>query len=392
MRVSLNRTEKALLARGVPSNIAAALTSAGHSITSLKSKSIEQLRSLGLSGSVAKDIRLGRTPIPEATLLKLLFDNKWVCCVCRSETEPVVVHHITPWAKSRSHEPSNLVVLCPNDHAKAHFKGDLSQNLTPDRLRTIKREWESQVKIDDSIVIRRAAQTAGEYWYFFNLLRLHEIAKHEKINLKSLPHYSEARRAQILDTSGCLVPESVDSMYAYSGPDAMLRYWYAKDLFLSVLDRLSVTNVSDRLDRSDLGNTIVRNDIVYVEGAHCFKQLNTVTAGPDQLVRGTRSANSVQFVFTFDRWYATSSSANSVWLTGRHAVGCFCRVGDVAREHGKIIIACTVLAICAELPGQRIRSYVSSSLPLRGNLPNAHDGEFSSDDLSDAIDDSDSFF
>ncbi|WP_081076534.1 HNH endonuclease signature motif containing protein [Burkholderia cepacia] len=392
MRVSLNPTEKALLARGVSSDIAAALVSAGHTITSLKSKSIEQLRSLGLTESVANDIRLGRPPIPEATLLKLLFDNKWVCCVCRSETEPVVVHHIAPWAKSRSHEPPNLVVLCPNDHAKAHSKGDLSQNLTAERLRVIKRKWENQVKIDDSIVIRRAAQTAGEYWYFFNLLRLHEIAKLEKIDLKLLPHYSEARRAQILDTSGCLVPERADGMYAYSGPDAMLRYWYAKDLFLKVLDRLSVTNISDRLDRSDLGNSVLRNDIVYVEGAYYFKQLNNVTAGPNQLVRGTRSANSVQFVFTFDRWYATSSSAHSVWLTGRHAVGCFCRVGDVSRERGKMIIECTVLGICAELPAQKSRSYLSSSVPLRGAQPTADDEELPSEDWNDTIDDSSSFF
>lgn len=391
MSVSLNRTKNALLARGVPSNVAAALASAGHTITSLNSKSIEQLCSLGLSKSVARDIHLRRTAVPEATLMKLLFDNKWVCCVCRSKTEPVVVHHITPWVESRSHEPSNLVVLCPNDHAKAHVKGDLSQSLTPDRLRIIKREWESQVKLDDSEVLRLAAQNVGEYWYFFNLLRLHEIAEHESINLQSLSHYSAARRAQLLDTSGRLVSEDVSSMYAYSGPHAMLRYWYARDLFLRVLDRLSVTNVSDRLDRSDLGNTVIRNDIVYVEGAHFFKRLNNVSAGPGQLVRGTRSANSIHFNFTFDRWYATSSSAHSLWLTGRRVVGCFCRVGDVSRELGKIVIACTVLAICTELPKQRTRSYVSSSLPLRGDSLNAHDGKFSSDDLSDAIDDSDSF-
>jgi HNH endonuclease len=391
MRASLNSTEKALLARGVPSDIAATLTSAGHTITSLKSKSIEQLLSLGLPGDVVKDIRSGRTPVPESTLLKLLFDNKWVCCVCRSETEPVVVHHIAPWAKSRSHEPSNLVVLCPNDHAKTHSKGDLTQNLTSDRLKTIKREWESQVKTDDSIVIRRAAQTAGEYWYFFNLLRLHEIADHERIDLKSLPHYAEARRARVLDTSGCLVAESADSMYAYSGRNATLRYWYAKDVFLTVLDRLSVTNVSDRFDRSDLGNTVIRNDIVYVEGAYCFKQLNNVTAGPNQLTRGTRSANSVQIIFTFDRWYATSTSASSIWLTGRRAVGCFCRVGDVSRERGKIIITCTVLAICAELPGQKSRSYESNSMPQRGNSLNADGEELASEDWSDITDDSNSF-
>ncbi len=392
MRVSLNPTEKALIARGVRSDTATALVSAGHTINSLKSKPLEELRSLGLTDSVAKDIRQGRTPIPEANLLKLLFDNKWVCCVCRSESEPVVVHHIVPWVESRSHESSNLVVLCPNDHAKAHNKGDLSQNLTPLRLRAMKQQWESQVNIDDSIVILRAAHSAGEYWYYFNLLRLHEIAHHENIDLKSLPHYSEAKRAKILDASGCLVPVGGDSTYAYSGPNAMLRYWYAKDLFLSVLERLSVTNVSDRLDRSDLGNTVIRNDIIYVEGAHWFKQLNKITTGPNQTTQGTRAANSIQIVYTFDKWYATSSSASSVWLAGRHAVGSFCRVGDISREQGKITISCTVLAICAELPGQRSRSYVSNTMPQRDELLNADYDDISPEDQIDMIDGSDSLF
>lgn len=210
----LNKTERALLARGVPSNIASELVAGGHTISSLKLKSIRELRALGIEERVARDIRSGRTPIPEGTLLKLLFDNKWVCCICRSE--PIVVHHIEPWAESRSHALSNLVVLCPSDHARAHSKGDLAQNLTPVRLQDMKDRWESQVKIDDSIVLRRAAQTAGEYWYFFNLLRLHEIALSEEIDLRSLPHYSQAVRADILDESGCLLPESNDSMYAYS--------------------------------------------------------------------------------------------------------------------------------------------------------------------------------
>ncbi|WP_412132975.1 HNH endonuclease [Bordetella bronchiseptica] len=122
--------------------------------------------------------------------------------MCRSETDPVVVRHIDSWVKWRSHDPCNLVALCPNDHVRAHIKGDLSQNLTSTRLRSTKREWENQIKIDDSIVIRRAAQTVGEYWNFFNPLRLHEIAKHERIDLQSLPHYPEARNANVLDTSG----------------------------------------------------------------------------------------------------------------------------------------------------------------------------------------------
>lgn len=81
-----------------------------------------------------------------------------------------------------------------------------------------------------------------------------------------------------------LVPQNADSMYAYSDSDAGLQYWYAKDLLLRILDCLPITNVSDRLDRSDLGNTVIRNDIVYIERTHCFKQLYNISSDASQLV------------------------------------------------------------------------------------------------------------
>jgi hypothetical protein len=188
-----------------------------------------------------------------------------------------------------------------------------------------------------------------------------------------------------------LVPERSESVYAYTGRYARLRYNYARDLFLRVLDCVSIENVSDRFDRGDIGNTIVQNDLIYVEGAHTFRHLNNLTAGAGQEVQGTRSANSVRIVYTFDRWYATSSSAHSLWLSGRHVVGSFCRVGGISREDGDVVIKCTVLAICTELPEQRSRSYVSESLfPHIRSLNDTEDG-LMDEELDESSDESGSF-
>jgi hypothetical protein len=362
-----------MLARGVPSDIADELARAGYTLNALRSKTVPQLVSLNIPEQVAGKILSERPPIPPATLMKLLFNNKWACCICRDHSQPVVVHHIDHWVDSRSHEASNLVVLCPNHHAAAHAKHELTQSLSPEKLRDAKRRWESQVKRDDSIAIRKAVQTNGEYWYFFNLARLHEIAEHQGISLKSLEHYSVAQQLELIDSNGYLVPENSNSLYAYTGKYIGLRYNYAKELFLRILDTVSIENISDRLDRGDIGNTIVQNDIIYVEGAHVFSHLSEATKGAGQIVQGARSANSVRIIYTFDRWYATSCSAHSTWLSGRTSVGSFCRVGNVSREQGCVVIKCTVLAICAELPELRSRSYVSKS--LIPHLRNLHDSE-----------------
>lgn len=381
MKSSLNRTMTALLARGINSETASELTKAGHTITSLKNKSPGQLHALGLTKENVTNLHVSRTSIPEKTLLKLLFNNKWVCCVCRSQNSPIVIHHIEPWKISRSHTIDNLAVLCPNDHAKIHSKGDISQNLSTDRLRILKKQWESQITKDDSKLIRQVAQVAGEYWYFFNLARLYEIAEHEGINLKNLSYYTEARRARILDSSGHLLLENIGTRYAYTGHHAALRYHYAREIFLQIIEHLSITNISDRLDRNDLGNTIISNDIIYAGGAIDFKRIDKTRSGEGQLTQGVRSANSVQIIFIFDRWYATSSSAHAMWLTGRHALGCFCRVGDISRKDGKVILHCTLLAVCTELPNQRSRSYLSNSTPIYRKVQNDDWDDFGADSI-----------
>jgi hypothetical protein len=355
-------TEKALISRGVSSELASDLFKKGLTFAAIRSMSIDELSNHGVPEHVGRKIQIGRPPIPPAVLLKLLLDNKWTCCVCRNSTKPVVIHHIRAWATSKSHDETNLCVLCADDHVKAHTQSELAQNLTPEKLQSAKREWESKAKHDDSAVIRTAAQTNHEYWYFFNLLRLEEIAAREQVNIKSLPRYSEAKSAGILTKDGSLIPESSTSAYAYSGRYAQLRYWYAKDLFFKILENISIENVSDRLDRSDIGNTIITNDLIFVQGRHSFQNDSKTTRGPGQEVRGSRAANSIRVEYSFDRWYATSSSAHSNWLSKKVSVGSFCRVGSICREDNKIVLKCTVLAICQELPDLQRRSYVSPTL------------------------------
>lgn len=72
--------------------------------------------------------------------------------------------------------------------------------LSPNRLRECKEEWEKLTKIDDSVVVRKAVQTAGEHWYYFNPVRLYEIAASIGFNLM-----------HISDASGHLVRSELDT-------------------------------------------------------------------------------------------------------------------------------------------------------------------------------------
>ncbi len=355
----LNSTEKAFIKRGIPSNVAKNLKESGYTLNGLKYKSLNELISLNIPENAAYKILAARPPIPDKTLTTLLNTNKWTCCICHDITQPIIVHHIKPWSLSRSHDIYNLAVLCPTHHAFAHSTSELTISLTAEKLSSAKRIWEAQVKNDDSVAVRKAVQSVGEYWYFFNLPRIIEIAESQNIDLKKLHNYSSVRKNGLITPSGNLIPEENEKYYSYAGRNNILRYDYAKELFLHVLKKLSIENISDRLDRSDIGSSLIPDDIIYIQGAHTFQKLNDNNTGCSQDIKATRSANNVVITYTFDRWHATSSSARSEWLSGRSAVGSICRVGRSYREDGKVIVKCTVLAICNEIPDLKKRDYLN---------------------------------
>jgi hypothetical protein len=355
----LNSTEKAFIKRGIPSDVAKNLKESGYTLNGLKYKSLNDLVSLKIPIDVAKKILSTRPTIPEKTLTALLNANKWACCVCHNVNLPIIVHHIKPWFSSRSHNISNLAVLCPTHHAFAHSTSELTISLTAEKLLSAKRHWEAQVKNDDSVAVRKAVQSVGDHWYFFNLPRIIEIAESQNIDLKKLDNYACVRKNGLITSSGNLIPEENGKYYSYAGRNNILRYDYARELFLHVLNKLSIENISDRLDRSDIGSSLISDDIIYIQGAHSFQMLNNNKIGSNQDVKATRSANNVVITYTFDRWHATSSSARSEWLSGRSAVGSICRVGKSYREDGKVIVKCTVLAICNEVSDLKKRDYLN---------------------------------
>jgi hypothetical protein len=61
-----------------------------------------------------------RPAIPADLRRAILVEAGHRCAIqtCRNEAN-VDVHHIVPWSKSKTHEPADLIALCPNCHRRA---------------------------------------------------------------------------------------------------------------------------------------------------------------------------------------------------------------------------------------------------------------------------------
>lgn len=143
----MTRSVDALMSRGFDSQLSKKLVIEGNILKSLTSKSDKELAELGIPSHLIEVIKSqSRPPIPTKTLSEVLKINNWRCCVCKEVENGIVVHHIEEWHVSKDHSIKNLAVVCPNHHDKSHSIGTLSRNLTSERLRSCKLEWENEVK------------------------------------------------------------------------------------------------------------------------------------------------------------------------------------------------------------------------------------------------------
>src|SRR3954464_2040555 len=120
-RGRLSRTVAAMMQRGLDIGLAQLLQSDGVTLGRLQQSDDAALSQLGLDSLQIAGIRAGgRAVIPFANLARVLWANRFTCCVCRDPSLAVIVHHINPWAESHDHSEENLALLCLEHHARAH--------------------------------------------------------------------------------------------------------------------------------------------------------------------------------------------------------------------------------------------------------------------------------
>lgn len=342
----MNRTQAALVSRGLDTVRAEQLVKGGWTLSKLKASTKADLMKLGLDETTIPQILTGARPaIPIQTLMQVLFANRFTCCVCRNSERGIILHHIIPWEASRDHGAANLAVLCLEHHEKAHIRSTLSRNLDADALRSFKTEWEERCRESDLSAILQASRVDYDAWLYFNHLRLFELAKQLQLPLKEIDGFAAARRLRLIDAAGNILPRNSYLSYMYDGAEGQTLYHYVRSVLEKVLERIRAVNFSDLLDRSNVHTLLAAGDFLLVQGAHTFKGLTDRKKGQGEAMQGSRRANNVELRYSFDRWEATSMSAWSTWLAGRQSVASLVQVKDIQREDGDAVIAATVIAI-----------------------------------------------
>jgi hypothetical protein len=361
-KARFNRTVAALMQRGLSDADARRLQRGGHTLTGLLQANDATLANLGLTSEQMFELRADTRPrIPFDTLAQVLWANRSLCCVCRQHGLAIILHHIIPWAASRDHSAQNLAVLCLEHHARAHTRGDLEQNLTPDRIRSFKATWEQEVQHLDARAILASSRINGDQWWWYNHLRLFELAGALNIQLQDLVQFAAARSLELIDDDGTLRDPGPNTNYRYEGGGGLFLNAYVREVLGAVLERAAIFNISDDLDPGFLSRVVRPGDLVFVQGRHIFKQLNSQLRGPGQAALVRRQANRVRVSFTVDRWEAVATSPWASWMRGTQAASSLMRVVSIDREGLYLHLAATGIAMGFTLQNLSNRSYLDQT-------------------------------
>jgi 5-methylcytosine-specific restriction endonuclease McrA len=343
------RSIEALVGYGIDTDKAKELVTGGNTITVLKGLNAKQMAILGIHSVAVSNIReTGRPPIPGETIRRLLLKTQRTCSVCYQVGRSVAIHHINAWSKAKNHDEKNLIVLCLNCHGEAHTTRELGKNLTPELLRDHKKNWEDRVERAASRAVLGLSTVGGGNWDYLNQVRLLKLTDSLKVSVEALPLYAELRASQKINKDGSLAASESDKknkMYVYEGEAIVDLYWYVKGLIAALLPKLSVTDVSNALDKVSLRALAHPGDFIFFQGACYFKPRTKIKRGPGQWRTFLRQIGNVRIEGGFDAWEATSTSCWSDRLCGRKVSNILGVVESTEERDGVLTVRISCLAI-----------------------------------------------
>ena len=341
------KTFKALISRGFDSQLAQSIIDKGVTLNKLKQYHSEELLELGIDKTKVESILSEqRPPIPSETVIKLLYESKRTCCICRDSSRSIIIHHIKEWHKSKDHSEENLVVLCLEHHNDAHTKRGLSLNLTEKEIRESKMKWINTVKNKDALtILGLGSQEFGGRWDYFNHNRIFEMYLNKKLNNFGYRTTYTVQQKNLINDLGTFSIEDEDKTQYYSFGDGFMLYYYMKELFDDVLKTIPLIDITDKYNRENIRALIRPGKYISFQGGFYFKDVSNKSSGKNQRHLCYYQKDKIRMEFEFDAYETTSNSAWGSHLRGKKVITPICFVKSILENNGELIISLSCLAI-----------------------------------------------
>lgn len=340
------------MARGLSTEDTQKLMYEGLTLTAARSMPTEAIVSLGLSLEEAKKLgKNGRPPIPPELVSELIFRSAATCCVCQVPNKEFILHHIKSWEDGGRHTYENLVVLCLEDHGKAHSINGLSRNLTPDEIRTLKSKWEETVLSRQANEISIPLTAGPVHWDYVNHRRLFELVAALGVSFHDQRSFLKLREWHMIGQDGTITnPQGWSpgkpQWYLYDVYEGMHLHDYVKGLLNEILPNLRIADVTDRWSKAEF-RKLRTNQYITCQKAFYCKRLTQHIEGRGQTAEIYRKESGIRLTCKIDLWEATSMSSKSEYLSGRKVLTPILKITsiDENEDDGSLHVSASCLAI-----------------------------------------------
>lgn len=298
-----------------------------------------------------------RPKIPPSLQREVCYESAYACAICQKHT--IQLHHIDQ--NSSNNVKDNLIALCQEHHGEAHTERKLTVSLTAQRLKDIKKRWESEVvaRRKDMVTVSYQAQSAGNFlgsgvsWGYINHRRVAGLLTPQLISEVDQSDYNLCLSLGLVDKRGIIIPELPKSQSAtYLRSTIYDRFTFGNDHrvhslysgFVDVISRAAnlVHVDSHSWSKSWIKQFISPGQFVYMNRGCYFRGIE---ASDDNCIRGVRTfKNSISFEWIVETYDMFGTSSISVSFSGHKSCAAIVFVKSVDYSDG-VKIDCSPIAM-----------------------------------------------
>lgn len=308
-----------------------------------------------------------RTTVPRSIESTILYKSAKTCCICRTPSLPIQIHHIDENPSNNSE--SNLVVLCANCHDDAHTKRALSKNLTPTRLLQFKSKWEADVVSRSSMAMLPHSNLDQAMWTFVNHQKIIPIMNTLGLKFNSAKLNFLVSRG-VVDKSGIPIfkltpknpnyPGQLITIYdRFEWDDSMRLH----ELYMDAVDRIIVKSNPIELGaiwtKTDIRSIVLPGSICFCMRGHIFKRGDINNGEENRLVYARSNHIEIQFHAHTRHMYGNSALYDN--FVGSRFTASLIHVKDISLEEGSLIVRATPISLGAGF----VPNAYSTPRPLR---------------------------
>lgn len=298
-----------------------------------------------------------RPRIPSALKLKVAYDSAYACAICQRPS--IQLHHIDQ--NNANNVKENLIALCQEHHGEAHTERKLTVSLSPQRLKDIKKRWESKVAAlrKDMVTVASQRKAAGDFlgvgvsWGYINHRRVANFLTSDLISEVEQENFQFCLTLGLIDSSGILVPELPQvSSGSYLGSTVYDRFSFGNDhrihkLYSNFVDAISRAANPLHIDtqswtKSWIKQFISPGQFVYMNRGCYFKEIAVTN---DNCVRKVHTfKNKISFEWIVETRDMFGTSSISVSFVGHRSCAVLVFVKSVDYSDG-IKVVCSPVAM-----------------------------------------------